>query len=85
MSGGALDYVHSDIRNGVIEKIDPKVNRPHEGSGVDPEHVEWDVEETIEYLNDFAELLYVYEWWQSGDVFEDIYREQEREFIEKWQ
>lgn len=82
MSGGALDYVHSDIRYQVIEKIEHG-DVAFEDGGVDDSEVAWDVDETIGYLDDLAGLLKAYEWWKSGDTGERAYREVEREFVEE--
>lgn len=80
MSGGHLNYAHSKLRHNVIDNI-----KHGDGTGgVTNEDVEWDVDETLEYLNDLADLLKAYSWWKSGDTVEADYREVERAFMEKW-
>lgn len=80
MSGGSLNYAYSKLRHNVIESIE----RGDGTGGVERSDVAWDVDETIEYLDDLAALLRAYEWWASGDTGEEKYREVECEFMEKW-
>ena len=37
-----------------------------------------------ELLIDFCEVLHDLEWWQSGDISEEDYRETVRNFKSKW-
>lgn len=53
-----------------------KVDREYVGHMHDPE-----LDEMIEGL---VKVLHDVEWWQSGDIGEEAYRETTKEFKDKW-
>ena len=71
MSGGSRNYVYSTLRSETLGD---------EWSG---EKGTYDVE-LDELINDLCDVLHDLEWWDSGDIGEEQYRETLYEFKKKW-
>ena len=69
MSGGSLDYIYLKLEE-IAKELNPKINESEKEVG--------------KLLEDLSKVLYLLEWYKSGDNSLEEFEEEWEKFKEEW-